>query len=225
MRRACPRLTNILGPNVAIPYQPTVDVLGHNLRTTYLANSTVRSMLKTRITSEFNGLRTTAPDPNRWILVQSHGHRCGAFRTRPGIRAVRLLVGCPDGRSLSVSREREHQLLSNPNIPEDQHTYGTAADLDPVNRTYMAACYAWYLSDRKAQIRALGYVPTSPYYTPHNIHPGSCGRGFPWQTPYGNPDAAWMIYSADSSTLKSTTWWEGDYYYNNLEKLGVCKRT
>ena len=55
---------------------------------------------------------------------------------------------------------------------------------------------------------------------------GSCGIGFPWQTPYGNPDVAWIIYSADSSRTTSCTWWEGvESYYNDVEMFPVCKRT
>lgn len=54
-----PTLNNIVTPNVTIPYQPSIDVLGHNLIATYLANSTAVSMMNTRITSEFGTLKTT----------------------------------------------------------------------------------------------------------------------------------------------------------------------
>ena len=62
-----PTLNNILNPNVSIPYQPSIDKLGHNLRATYLAHTVAggaRAMMVSRITSEFNGLKTTTPtDP------------------------------------------------------------------------------------------------------------------------------------------------------------------
>ena len=76
-----PTLNNILVPNVTIPYQPSVDKLGHNLRDTYLANSTVRSMMISRITSEFGQLKTTtATDP--WASSTSLLGECYAGRRR-----------------------------------------------------------------------------------------------------------------------------------------------
>jgi hypothetical protein len=217
-------LGTVLGPNVTIPYQPTVDVLGHNLRGTYLANSTVRSMLNSRITSEFNGLKTTAPDPSRGIRVPAHGMQCGTLPYPYGPPPHSCYVDVPAGAPYQEHKSVSINFWNDPNIPEQQHTYGTAAELDPLNRTYMTTCYAWWIADRKAVIKSLGYVPTSGYYYPYHLHSGSCGAGFPWQTPYGLPDAAWTIYSADSSTTTSKSWTEGFDYYNNIEKWPLCKR-
>lgn len=76
----------VLAPNITLPYQPTVDLLGHNLRSIYLANSKVRSMMYSRIRSEFDGLKTTAPssiDPaytftgsSQWLDCSWPGATC-----------------------------------------------------------------------------------------------------------------------------------------------------
>lgn len=221
-----PTLNNILGPTLTIPYQPSVDVLGHNLRVTYLANSTARSQMVSRITSEFNGLKTTAPDPLLWIQVRSSGMVCGANAYPvgyPGPYACHYDV--PTGSYPQWWTNVSINKYSYTSSTQEVHAFGTAADLEPVNRERMAGCYAWFRSDRIAVIKALGYVPTSQWYYPYHTHSGSCGAGFPWMTPYGNPDVAWIIYSADSSKTTSKTWTEGFNYYNDIEMFPVCKRT
>lgn len=217
-----PTLNNILGPTLSIPYQPTVDPLGHKLRETYLANSTARSQMVSKITSEFNGLKTTAPDPPRWIRVRSWGMVCGADAYPVGYPG-------PYACYMDVPTGAYPQWFTNVNIniysltasTSVIHAIGTAADLDPANRERMAGCYAWYLSDRKAVILSgLGI------YYPYHTHSGSCGAGYPWQTPYGAPDVAWEIYSADSSRITSRSWTEPPgAYYNDIEMFPVCKRT
>ena len=106
------------------------------------------------------------------------------------------------------------------------HAFGTLADLEPANRAKMTGRYNWYVSDRKAIITAAGWVATAYWDYPSNKHSGTCGRGFPWGTPYANPDVAWIIYSADSSRTTTRSWWGGiDSYYNDVDMFPVCKRT
>ncbi|MEO8186444.1 MAG: hypothetical protein ABI580_03665 [Burkholderiaceae bacterium] len=220
-------LGNVLPANANIPYAPLVDVFGHNLIDTYMANSTVRSKYITLITNEFGTLKTTAPDPQQWIRVRSSGMICGADAYPVGYPG-------PYACYYDVPTGSYPQWFTNVNINKyaltastiEIHAIGTPADLEPANRERMTGCYAWYLSDRKAVIKALGYVPTSQWYYPYHTHSGSCGAGFPWQTPWGNPDIAWMIYSADSSKTTSRSWTEPPgAYYNDIEMFPVCKRT
>lgn len=218
-------LGTVLAPNATITLDATRDRLGHSFNT-YLTNTTVKAALFSHITNEFNGLRTTSPDPPRWLIAQSHGKVCGSAPYPVGYPGpYSCWLDVPTGAPYQEHKNVSVNFFSNPSIGPQQHEYGTAADLDPLTRHFMATCYSWYLSDRKAQILKYNFILDSGYYWPSNTHPGSCGRGFPWQTPYGNPDAAWMIYSADSSRITSKTWAaDAVWYYNDVEKLGVCKR-
>ena len=220
-------LGNVLIANANIPYAPSVDVFGHNLIDTYMANSIVRDKYKTLITNEFATLKTTAPDPLGWIRVRSWGMVCGEHAYPmgyPGPYACNVDV--PTFAVRQWWTNVNINFFSTTSIPHEQHAFGTAADLDPINRERMTGCYAWYVSDRKAIIKAAGWVATAYWDYPAHRHSGSCGMGFPWQTPYGNPDVAWIIYSADSSRTTSRTWWEGvESYYNDVEMFPVCKRT
>lgn len=214
-------LGNVLVANANIPYAPSVDIFGHNLIKTYMANSTVRDNYKALITNEFATLKTTAPDPPRWIRVRSWGMICGADAYPvgyPGPYACNLDV--PTGTYPQWFTNTSINIYSTTASPVIIHAIGTAAQLDPVNRERMTGCYAWYLSDRKAVIQTgLGI------YHPYHSHSGSCGAGYPWQTPYGVADTAWEIYSADSSRTTSRSWTEGvDTYYNDIEMFPVCKR-
>jgi hypothetical protein len=221
-------LGNVLVANANIPYAPSVDIFGHKLIQTYMANSTVRDKYKTLITNEFAALKTTAPDPQMWIRIRSWGMVCGADAYPVGYPGP---YACHYDVPISLTYPPQYQWWMNTSINSyttlsgPVHAFGTAADLEPANRALMTGCYAWWVSDRKAVIKAAGWVPTSQWDYPYHSHPG-CGAGFPWQTPYGNPDVAWIIYSADSSKTTSRSWTEGvDSYYNDVEMFPVCKRT
>jgi hypothetical protein len=213
----------IIAPNITIPFQ-IIDPLGHNFIAIYLANSTVRTTLRKLIDNEFVSLRTTAPDPNLGVRVRAYSMQCGSLPYPNGPAPHSCYIDVPAGAPYQWHANVSINFWNNPSIPAQQHTYGTAAELDPLNRTYMTACYAWWIADRKAVIKSLGYVPTSGYYYPYHLHAGSCGAGFPWQTPYGVPDRAWAIYSADKSTTNSKSWVEGFVSYNDIEKWPVCLR-
>ncbi len=221
-----PTLNNVLAATHAIPYAPLADIFGHNLRDTYLAHKPTADAMVALITNKFNGLKTTLPDPQSWIRVRSHSMTCGALPypyNYPG----------PYSCNVDVPTFAPRQWWSNVNInffsttaiPHEQHAIGTPAGLEAPNRERMKGCYAWYIADRIAVIKAAGYIPPSGFYWPYHLHSGSCGAGFPWQTPYGNPDVAWMIHSADSSKTTMKAWAEGvDMHYNDVEMFPVCSR-
>ena len=63
--------------------------------------------------------------------------------------------------------------------------------LKPTNRALMTGCYAWWKSDRTDSTSPKRARPRFITRTP------VAALGYPWQTSYGNPDVAWIIYSAD----------------------------
>jgi len=229
---------SILGPNITIPYQPLVDVLGHNLINIYLANSTVKSMLISRMTSEFGALKTTAPDPTGGIMSQAHAYKCGEIEGGPYAWTVYVpacKVGIPDDRTTPTWHKNvimNYFLIAGGGEGYTQHAYGTGtfAELEAYNKAHSTGCYNWWIADRKAWITKHKYVPYSGNYEEFNTYP-SCGPGFPRQTPYGNPDAAWKIYSADTykyvsnnQTSNFAPTGEVVFWNNQWTRQAVCNR-
>jgi len=222
--RAAISPATVLPSNVTIPYYPAIDQTGHFFIQTYLEDPAAKNMLISKITSEFDGLKTTAPDPTGSLTAKGYGQQCGSFSL--GGYPLPCWIDIPTGYPYRYYENASVIKYNFPSIAEQQHSLGDVSTLKSDNETYMSACYAWFLSDRKAQILKFGTIPTSSYGWPYNIHSGSCGYGFPWQTPYGRPDAAWMIYSADSSRNVSTNWVDNSNFTfgNTIEKFAVCSR-
>lgn len=225
----------VIAPNITIPIS-SADFLGHNLISIYLANSTARSMLNSRITNEFLSLRTTAPDPTGGIISNSHAYKCGEIEGGPYAWTVYIpacKAGIPDDRTTPTWHKN---VIMNyfPVAGEGwtQHAYGTGSftELQAYNKAHSTGCYNWWVADRKAWIKKYNYVPYNGYGWEYTSYPG-CGSGFPWQTPYGNPDAAWKIYSADTykyvstnETGKFTATGEVVFWNNKWVRQAVCSR-
>jgi len=220
------RLANLGGPltilsaNITIPYQPLVDFMGHNLINIYLANSTVKSRLKSYITNEFFLAKTTAPDPPAALQSSAHIGYCGNSYS-PYVGTPACWIDIPTGAPLQWYTNTYVTYWSDPYIAAQQHTLGVLV-LDTLNRTHVETCYAGHVADRKTRLKEIGSIVPGGYgnfYTYPTF--GSCGGGYPFNTPYGTADRAWKIFSADSSKLVSTSSTEFD---NRVEKWGVCKR-
>jgi len=178
-----PTLNNILGPNVWVPYQPSVDVLGHNLRDTYLANSTVRDMMNTRITSEFGGLRTVAPSP-AWAPPSQNGGLVSYSWVR---------YNPPFNNGVSIVPENYWYYLPEPYGAYtggwSGYIYGTKTAASAAAISVGKTCYNYHLAETKRQ-KALGN------FNPWVMLYGGCwgNLGDPWA-------GTWWLYSGDGTPV------------------------
>lgn len=211
----------VLGNNITIPVLPA-DWLGHNLIRVYMAHAAGRNAMNSKLNAALTAVKSPAPPPNSWIQSRAHLYRCGPLPWPQGPGPWSCYASIPMG-SFPTWHSQDIIFYSIALIPEQQQRFGQWGELEAYVRSHQQTCYNWYISDRIAVIQSgLGI-----YYPYHTL--GSCGAGYPWQTPYNNADVAWMIHSADSSEVRFTEWSEGPPFsgyvdYTQVTMHPVCRR-
>lgn len=214
----------VLGNNITIPLLSS-DWLGHNLIRVYMGHSVGQQAYITRLKTALNAVKSPAPPTPAMIRMQPWGMICGTTYY-PGPQPNACNFDVPTGAPYQWHMNVNINIYNVTSIPTQQHTFGSQADLDALGRAHLMGCYNWWLADRTAVIKSFtsGYMPLSQYDYPYHLHSGSCGAGFPWQTPYGNPDAAHLIYSADSYKITVTNTSDAGAYYTKVDMVPVCNR-
>lgn len=208
-----PALAKPLAPNVTIPYQPSIDKLGHSFISTYMANSTARGMVTSRITSEMGPLRITSPIGTQYnnmgielaFIGQAGWADCTGTPLWGPFPDTRPSIPCWSGSNgwfvpvVSSAPAGNYAFTTRPGDPATAPSLA-AAQANGCVALGAAAWQAWV-----ALGNVFGTLPGSP---------GNCGSG-----QYGDTNVRLAsryngLTSSDGGIKQTTISWKDSFYAN-----------
>jgi len=166
------------------------DFLGHSFIDIYLAQEASKSQIIAKMETALSAL-TSSATPLRGLRHVATYWNCGTS-SYPYPPPWRCNFTFPPVIGLSLAEEPVVRYGVAGQVPNVVRS-GSTGEIADLARAHAVGCVNLFIEDYR-RVKATGD-------TTYHVIDG-CGPGYPWQTPYGLGDAAWEIYSGDSSEFR-----------------------
>jgi len=190
------------------------DFQGHSFIGNYLSQETSRSQIVAKMATALSSLTSSAVPPTRWLNSSATYIVCGP-------------PAYPYGSPPWLCYWGEHGNFSAPmvrysvaGIGPEVFRYGSLSEIEPLARAHAQGCYDRFVADRIDQVLTERTYRDIP----------GCGYGYPFSSPNGRPDTAWIVYSSDAVGTRTNVvsadnpWEKGTYTMVTVETYPTCRR-